>query len=195
MQLRYALTQVTAPLTEPLELDDAKNHLGVDLTVDDGMIERLTGAARRQAESYLGRALITQTWDLHLDRFPVWTIDVPRPPLRSVDSLVYIDSAGTAQTLPKERYRVDAASEPGRITPGLWRDLARDPSRTNAVTVQFKAGYGDKAVDVPEDIRQALLLLVGSFYGHREDIVVGETVARLPRGAEALLGPYRMVRV
>ena len=195
MQLRYALTQVTAPLTEPLELDDAKNHLGVDLSDDDGMIERLTGVARRQAEAYLGRTLITQTWEQHLDRFPVWTIEVPRPPLRSVESLVYIDSAGTAQTLPKERYRVDAASEPGRITPAYGETWPATRAATNAVTVQFKAGYGDKAVDVPEDIRQALLLLVGSFYGHREDIVVGETVARLPRGAEALLGPYRRVRV
>ena len=193
--MRYALTQVTAPATEPLELDDTKNHLGVDLTDDDGMIERLTGAARRQAESYLGRALITQTWEMHLDRFPVWTIKVPRPPLRSIESLVYIDSVGTTQTLEAERYRVDTASEPGRITPTYGGTWPATRAATNALTVQFKAGYGDAEENVPEDIRQALLLLVGSFYEHREDIVVGETVALLPRTAKALLHPYRMVRV
>ena len=193
--MRYALTRVTAPAEEPVALESAKRHLGVDLTADDDMIGRLVAAARLQAESYLGRALITQVWDLHLDRFPVWTIDLPRPPLQSIESVSYVDADGATRTLPAERYQVDTASAPGRITPAYGQTWPATRAVANAVTVRFKAGYGDGATDVPEDIRQALLLLVGSFYEHREDLVAGPAPTALPRGAMALLHPYRMVRV
>ncbi|WP_312538105.1 head-tail connector protein [Achromobacter mucicolens] len=42
------------------------------------------------------------------------------------------------------------------------------------------------------DVKAALLLTVGSLYEHREDAVVGQSVAKLPRGAEALLWPHRV---
>ena len=193
--MRYALTQVTGPAKEPLTLEETKNHLAVTVSRDDEMIEHLIKAARRQAETYTARALITQTWELGLDRFPVWVIEPPRPPLTSVESIAYIDSAGGTQVLAAGKYRVDADSEPGRITPAYGRGWPTTRAVTTAVTVRFTAGYGAAGSHVPEDIRQAILLLVGSFYEHREDIVVGETAVRLPRGAEALLNPYRMVRV
>ena len=195
MQPRYALTRVTGPAKEPLTLEEAKAHLRVQNAAGDALIGRLIKAARHWAETYTARALITQTWELGLDRFPVGEIEVPRPPLKSVESITYIDSVGGTQVLAAGKYRVDADSEPGRITPvqgGAWPTTR---AVTTAVTVRFTAGYGAAGSHVPEDIRQAMLLLVGSFYEHREDIVVGETAVRLPRGAEALLNPYRMVRV
>ena len=193
--MRYALTQVTGPAKEPLTLEETKQHLAVTLSSGDEMIEHLIKAARRQAETYTARALITQVWELDLDRFPVWVIELPRPPLTSVESIAYIDSAGRTETLAAENYRVDRKSEPGRITPAYGRVWPTTRAVTTAVTVRFTAGYGAAGSRVPEDIRQAMLLLVGSFYEYREDIVVGETAVRLPRGAEALLNPYRRVRV
>ncbi|WP_313369173.1 head-tail connector protein [Achromobacter animicus] len=55
------------------------------------------------------------------------------------------------------------------------------------------AGASQDAVLIAgADVKAALLLTVGSLYEHREDAVVGQSVAKLPRGAEALLWPHRV---
>ena len=192
---RYALTQVAAPGEELLSADEVKLHLRIEQeeTVEDSLLTRLIAAARRQAEAFTGRALITQTWDMDLDGFLSWEIDIPRPPLQSVESVGYMDVAGVVHTLPASSYRVDAKRTPGRITPTYGQAWPATRDVTSAVGVRFVAGYG--AVDgVPEDIQQAVLLIVGRLYAHREDVVVG-SATRMPLGAESLLGPYRVVRV
>jgi hypothetical protein len=40
---------------------------------------------------------------------------------------------------------------------------------------------------VPANIRQGLLLLIGHFYEHREEVITGTIVARVPIAAEALI--------
>ncbi len=42
-------------------------------------------------------------------------------------------------------------------------------------------------------IDAAVLLIAGHLYAHREDVVVGASVAQLPSGANALLWPYRVL--
>ena len=195
--MRHALRLKTSPAKEPVSLAEAKLHLKIEATdtAEDSLIKRLIVVARRRAEVSTGRALVTQTWTLALDSFPGGVIDVPRPPLLSVASITYIDPEGATQTVAADRYRVDAQREPGRLTPA-W-DESWPPTRpvSNAVEVQFVAGYGtsDK---VPEDLRQALLLIVGRYYAHREDVQAGGTPpVKMPLGAEHLLLPYRRVRV
>lgn len=41
-------------------------------------------------------------------------------------------------------------------------------------------------------IRAACLLILGSLYANREDVVVGVTSAALPMGSRSLLTPYRV---
>jgi uncharacterized phiE125 gp8 family phage protein len=60
--------------------------------------------------------------------------------------------------------------------------------------VRFTAGYGDTASDVPQTIRQAILLAVGHWYENREATVAVGNVRELPLGIEALLWPYRVLR-
>lgn len=195
MQLRYALTQVTPPAVEPVSPAEAKRHLRVEGADEDAMLGTLITAARRQAESYMGRALITQVWEMDLDRFPYGEIGLPRPPLQSLERLAYVAANGVVQTIEAAKYRVDAKREPGRVTPVHGATWPATRAVTNAVTVRFTAGYGGAASDVPEDIRQAILLIVGRLYAHREDVLTGPIATRMPHGAESLMGPYRVVRV
>lgn len=60
-----------APALEPLTLAEAKAHLRVDFVEDDTLISALIVAARQRAEVITRRALITQSWQLVLDAFPV----------------------------------------------------------------------------------------------------------------------------
>ena len=206
------LTLVTAPMALALTLAEVKAHLRVEDTAndEDALIMSLTRAAHEHIDGrdgWLGRALLTQTWDLVLDRFPknrtrargyigpgfaADAIRVPLPPLISVTSVKYIDSDGVLQTWAASKYTVDIKSQPGRITPAFGEVWPSTRGEINAVTVQFVAGYGADWNSVPTPIKHAMLLLVGHFYEHREEVVVGITTARLPVAVEALLGPYQV---
>jgi uncharacterized phiE125 gp8 family phage protein len=61
--------------------------------------------------------------------------------------------------------------------------------------VRFVAGYGNAIEDVPEEVRQGLMVMVGTAYAHREEIVTGTVVAAIPisMAARSLFAPYRIV--
>lgn len=191
----------TAPDTEPLTTAEAKSHLRVDSSTDDTYIGTLITAVRQHVEGYLGRALITQTWDLTLDEWPMNSSDgfyesilVPLAPLVSITHVKYYDTSGALQTAASGTYTVDTNSTPGRITPiygTVWPSAQFIP---NAITIRFIAGYG-AAADVPAAIKQAMLLLIAQFYEYREEVVVGTIVANLDKASEFLLRPYRITRV
>lgn len=54
------------------------------------------------------------------------------------------------------------------------------------------AGYADAAA-VPQGIKQAMLLLVGSWYENREATISGATIAEVPFAVDALIAPYRVI--
>jgi uncharacterized phiE125 gp8 family phage protein len=64
----------------------------------------------------------------------------------------------------------------------------------NSVVIQFVAGYGDAAQDVPQVIRQGILIEISNLYENREDIVVGQSLSMLSL-SERLLWPYRALAV
>ena len=55
-------------------------------------------------------------------------------------------------------------------------------------------GFADDAdrLLLNDDVRTAMLLLIGHWYANRESVVVGETAAQVPFAVEALLQPYRI---
>lgn len=189
------LKLITAPATEPVTSSEAKSHLRVDTTADDTLIGTLITAARQHVENHLRRALITQTWELVMDAFPAGdVIRLPRPPLVSVTSIKYTDVAGNESTLSSAAYVVDTDSTKGRVVLKSGESWPSDTlAAANGVRVRYVAGYGSAAA-VPNPIRQAILLLIGTLYENRESVLVaqGVTVAQLPFGVEALLMPYRI---
>lgn len=179
-----------APAEEPVSLASARLHLRIDDTADDDLITALIVAARQRFESVTWRSLITQTLVLRLDEWPADNcIELPRPPLVSVTSVQYTDEAGDTTTFASSNYLVSTAGEPGAI---VLKAAAAWPSATlqavDGVTVTYVAGYGD-AANVPQIIKQALLMLVAHWYENREEIVVaaGFTAAKVPLGAQSII--------
>jgi hypothetical protein len=81
--LAFPLRRTQDPLTEPITLVAAKNHLRVDIVDDDALIQAMISAARERVEDMIGRCLIEQEWTFALDRFPVWNYgahDAPSHP-------------------------------------------------------------------------------------------------------------------
>src|SRR5690606_14420890 len=145
----------------------------VDGTDEDTLITGLIAAARETVETFAGRALITQTWELVLDDWPDSdTIKLPRPPLQSVTSVTYVDEAGVSHTLSSASYIVDTDSEPGRLVLKAGESW---PSETlqaaNGVRVRYAAGYGAAAA-VPEKFKLAVKLLAVHWYENREPVAM-----------------------
>lgn len=193
----YTLSLVTAPVGEPVTLADAKAQLAIDVDDYDGLLKGLIAAARRHVETVTGRALLTQTWDAKFEEFPedddgLW---LPKAPLQSVTSVSYVDANGTTQTWSSATYTVDAPVGPhaqrGRVYPNYGLLYPTTQDIPNAITVRFVAGYGTTVASVPEELRLALVLLVGHWFANRE-AVVSEMREPLPMGVEALLWPYKV---
>lgn len=69
------LRLITPPAVEPVTLAEAKAHLRVSIPDDDTLIAVLISAARQNAENYMNRQIITATWEVTFDAFPVSGMD------------------------------------------------------------------------------------------------------------------------
>jgi uncharacterized phiE125 gp8 family phage protein len=156
-------------------------------SAEDDLLESDIAAAREYCEEFQNRAYLTQTWELWLDSFPGRDyIELPRPPLASITSVKYYNTANTEATMTASDYFVDTKSEPGRVvlTYGKsWPSTTLRPA--NGVCVTFVAGE-TAAASVKKKWKQAMLLIIGHLYEHREDSVE-RALQNIPLGAQALL--------
>ena len=181
------LSLVTSSTIEPLSLTEAKDHLRVSFAKEDGLISRAIVGAREAFERDTGRQLLTASWKGFLDGFPQFDrepIEIAKPPLVSVAVVNYVDTSGVVQIWSAAEYTVEAFSGPfaqrGMLFPKSDMEYPLTRRIPNAVTIEFDAGYGAAASDVPSEIKEALPLWIGHHYTNRELVIVGQTAARVP---------------
>ena len=190
-----ALVMTAAPAAEPISVAEAKAHLRVDADDEDTLIASLIVAGRTLIERNLGLALVTQGWSYFLDHWPErGCISLPLTPVQAVSAVTVHDEDGGATVLDASSYAVDVLSAPARLTlTSATPSVVTRPF--NAFEVAFTAGYGDAATDVPQPIRQAVLLLVAHWFEHREPVAFGASPQQVPAIVAGLLQPYRRVRL
>jgi uncharacterized phiE125 gp8 family phage protein len=189
-----ALMLTSAPAVEPVTVNEAKAHLRVDGSAEDTLIASLILTSRLHIETALGLALITQSWRLTLDAWPAAReLALPLRPLQAVDEVRVLSAGGDPTVVAASQYLIDVASVPPRL---IRRSALPAPDEMAAgIEIDFTAGYGDGAGDVPAPIRQALLMLVAHWYEHRDPVEVGAAEASVPAPVGELLAPYRMMRL
>lgn len=205
------LTRIAGPAVEPVPYGEAAAHLRLTSDTESALVHGHIRAARMAVESWTGRALITQQWRLSLDAWPGPTgnmglvrpaagatprhIVLPRPPLQSVTQVALYDD-GDVQTLwPTSNYYVDSARVPGRL---VLRDGAVPPRpgrAANAIEIDFTCGYGASPGEVPEPMRQAMLILIAHFHENRELVDNSGKTETVPMSVAGLLAPYRQLGV
>ena len=151
-------------------LPDAKLHLrGVDGTEEDALIGVYITAAEQMAIALLDRG-------------------------------VYAD--GTALGAARAAALAGLAAATATYTAAIAAAQALADTTEQAAATQA-AGYAYLRAQVAyrqtmdgmvvnDVIKSAVLLIVGHLYAHREDVVAGVSVAKLPNGAEWLLAPYKV---
>ena len=200
---------ITGPTEMPVSREEAKAHLRIPASesMDDVYIDSLIEAATATCEQITNRKFVTQTWERYFDALPstggvAWAWDrnnVPAPtgfelpfaPLQSVTWIKYYDEQGAYQTLSQSVYQVDTYSTVGKVAlknNQLWPET--EEYRLNSVEVRFACGYGPASA-VPKGIKQAILLLVATWYENRETVVIGTSGMEIPNTIHLLLASYR----
>lgn len=188
--------EITAATTEPVTTTELKSQLRITSSSQDTMLAFQIKAARRWAEEYLRYAIITSTWELYLDSFPKSgdCIYIQKSPVTSITSITYLDSDGDLQTWTSTLYVPDFNAKPCRIYEAYGESYPTTQAIRNSVVIKFVAGYA-AAANVPDDIKQAILIKAATMYENPAEEVSGTQVSQFSEvTAKSLLTPYRALR-
>lgn len=183
------LRLVTAPTRPLVDLALVKQHLRVeaDNHDEDALIDTLIRAATSMLEGRVQRRFVTQVLEWVTDEWPE-EFHLPVAPVAAggVAWIKYRDVDGTLQTLATTDYVVSPCGPTVEIRPAQGTVFpVIDPDAAEAVVVRFTAGTAP--VDAGENVHAAALLLIAHLYANRESVVIGQTVAQLPDGVDALI--------
>lgn len=194
--MRSTLQVLTAPVYEPLSLAQARAwaRVEVDDSNHDTTLNILRSAMREDAENLTFRAYIPRQYRLTSDDWPQdceygSKIELPFPPLISVDAFRYIDADGVLTTLATDQYAVHDEYEPAFIIPAwevTWPTIRRVP---NALQIDFTAGYAPGSPDdetgyqdaLPEKLKQWMQAKMLTLFDNRAQFVEGRIVQAIPR--------------
>lgn len=206
--------RTNGPASEPISLLEAKHHLRIDHTDEDADLTDLISAARCALEDYLNAALIQQTFNWILDRFPgTWGggpwwdlpevgslsgrslrrfVRVPRGPLLSVASITIFDEADAPTIWDASNYYV--ATSEDRIYRRAATAWPRPGRVAEGIEIIYDAGFGSSAADVPGALKQGLKELVAAYYVNRASSDE-QSPESLPALVRSIVDPFRRRRL
>ncbi len=189
------IEQTTVPGTA-LPVQEFKDHLRIgtgfaDVGAQDAALEGYLRASIAAIEGRIGKALISRNF---LWQLSSWRGDgeqaLPIAPVVSIASVTTVDMNGLNTTVDPARYRLVRDLQRPKLV-ALGSTLPTVP-QAGSVEIAFTAGFGPAWLDVPADLRQAVLLLAAQYYELRHEIGGAEAI---PFGVMALIEKWRTVRV
>lgn len=160
--------RTTDAATEPITSTELKAHLRIDHTDEDTMIASMITTARRMAEEYCHRTFITSTWKAYMRDWPKGSeIRLPMGKTISIVGVDYAVSAAHDTEVSSSDYYTGLETEIAILYPkDEWPET--DDEIPNGIEIEYTAGYGANASDVPQDIKNAILIIASDLYEHRE---------------------------
>jgi hypothetical protein len=202
------LTVTVEPTQEPVTLQEVKEYLRLEDSLDERNLRPMLETARRYAEEYLGMALMSQTLTLYIDTptdqyDSLWEgiktgpymdyykkyITLPRPPVASVTHVKTYDDEDTATTFASTRYYVDTARSPARVCLRTGESWPSSLRVANGIEVKYVAGH-TSPYSIPEPIRLGILQHIAYLYEHRGDMYA--PVQQMPPMLKTLYAPYKV---
>ena len=171
-----SLVQTSAPAAPTAAtLATLKAHCRVDAsdTTEDALLLTYYQAAAAAAGSYMKQTLANTSYQLTRDLLPTralsgptgsaafntflnssvypYTLDsvfrILNPPLISIDSIHYLDTSGTLQTLPSNFY-TSVPGFPGRVAPAYGKIWPFTLPQVGSVQINYTCGYGTQTTTV-----------------------------------------------
>lgn len=199
-----SIRRFVEPLNNVVSLAEQKLYMRVDETADDTEITAAIAAATKEAEDFTRRAFITQQWRITFNAAPfdLFTIpdvprliELPRPEIQSLDKIETVAEDGTVSTFALTNVIVDINSQPGKVTLKPGSSWPTGLQIIDAIRFEYTAGYGDTSVSVPLPIVQAIKKIASTMYEHREDVITGTIVSKIPQDSVQKLSPYRIMHL
>ncbi len=181
------LTVITPPAAEPLTVAELQAQLRWSSSDESALLAAYIVAARRAAEAFLHRRLITQTVRLTLTAFCP-QLALPIAPVQSVDQVAYTDADGDEAILDPARYRLATAGLPTLLVPAYGQEWPVPRNDWDSVRIDLIVGYGAAGSDVPADILQGLRLLAAHMFQNRD--ATAAPLTEIPFGVRSLWDPH-----
>ena len=193
MHCKKNFTIETKPTQRFISLDEAKNHLKIDVdcNTDDDLILSLIETAHEVAEKYCDIYIGSQTVAMLMDRLGAsiyglyYLLEVPKYPINSITKVEYKDENGEYQTLESTKYEVDIVSNPARIY--FYETPVYSYNYLNNLKITFNAGY----TELPYAIKAAMMMIIGHLYENRQDVVTGTIATEIPNGSKYLMDNFK----
>jgi hypothetical protein len=172
--------------TFPISLAVMKDYLAVNHSLSDTIITNMCNAALGLFERLTRRAIVEAEFTLTLDRVPggglgwwdgvkdgAWvqethdSINIPYPPLITVDEVRTTDLDNTSTVFSADNYWVDTSDmlQCGRLVLNYGKIWPANLRPRNAMAIDFTAGY---VVDtIPGEILEALKMMVSWVWSKR----------------------------
>lgn len=207
----WSLQMLQLPASEPMTLDQGKNHLRIplDVTDFDANVGDYIKGARDYIEETYGLPIMPQKVRVNLQQFPREDrIKLPIWPVYSVDAARYYTVDGQSHTLTTGV----AADFAGPTPPDLLVRLSKKPCEivlpwahiwppvvlqmADAIQFDLTVGFGNGSPTLqplPPAVMQALRLLLGHEYDIGAAVtVIGRPSEPLVLGVEAMMANIRL---
>ena len=201
------------PAQEPVSLAELKSSLRITNTAEDALLTQYIIDAREMVERFTSRKLITQTlvgyampntsseeiitegYRLGVERYTDGEpshLEFDWGPTQSVTTVETIDISNVETAYASSNFYLDNYDED--IMPRIvFNETTVYPTslrRKDAWKVTWIAGYGDNPVDVPADIRRAIIMTASYLWGNRGACANGKCVEGC--GASTMLGKFKL---
>lgn len=189
MTQAYSLKETSTPEVEPISVAEVKTFLRISHDGDDAVLSNYIKAARQFCETYTGIAMISRDFKVSFDisgkalrrNYPI-----PKAPVSAISSVKMVSYSAQETSLESGAYETDTGFN--RI---FIMNNGLNAANQRAIEINFIAGYGENASDIPETLRHAVLMKTAQMYESRggEDNPTGFDIV------DSLLRPYKKMKV
>lgn len=206
----YSYKLVTAPINTLFILDDIKNYLRLDTgdTSEDNLLLSFQSSAVSFIEKYTNRTLLTTTFKTYrdvffnsqncsyFDRYGYDYWELRKSPLQSISSIKYFNKSNVLVTVDTNIYYNTLEDIYSKILLNYSLKFPSDASnKLQAIEIEFIAGYGDDATSVPDELKNAVLMLISAMYENRGDCIQS-TCSQLANGSiKQLISQFRVINI
>ena len=193
------LKEVTPAARNPVPLREFGAHLRLahgfnDDGSEDGLLELYLRNATAMIERRTCQALISR---VHTLQVACWDrrghLVLPIGPVNAIDSIQFVSPSATTDLDPAD-WNLQPGTQRQKLTGPLGGPLWAIPHGSIA-EIRFTAGHGGSWNDVPDDLRQAVLVLAAHLYENRFGEVETGTPQGVPAGVLAIVEQHKPVRL